>query len=72
MLNNREITGSGPCNPEYGSLERNSPGIGEPGIGKSYISQIESGAKIGSVKCLHRIAEALGVDVNDLIVNDDS
>ncbi|MBS3745383.1 MAG: helix-turn-helix domain-containing protein [Wenzhouxiangellaceae bacterium] len=42
------------------------------GIGKSYISQIESGAKIGSVKCLHRIAEVLGIDIDDLIVNDDS
>lgn len=42
------------------------------GIGKSYISQIESGAKTGSVKCLHRIAEVLGVDLDDLIVNDDS
>ena len=42
------------------------------GIGKSYVSQIESGAKTGSVKCLHRIAEVLGVDVDDLIVNDDS
>ena len=72
MLNEREIASSGPCNPEFGSLEPNSLGIGGPGIGKSYIPQIESGAKIGSVKYLHRIAEVLGIDIDDLIVNDDS
>lgn len=37
------------------------------GIGTSYISQIESGAKTGSVKALRRIADALRVDVDDLI-----
>ncbi len=39
------------------------------GIGKSYISQIESGAKTGSVKCLRRIAEVLGVDIDDLLAD---
>lgn len=42
------------------------------GVGKSYISQIESGAKTGSVKCLTRIATALDVNVDDLINADDS
>lgn len=42
------------------------------GMGKSYVSQIESGAKIGSVKSLQRLAEVLRVDIDDLIVDDDS
>ncbi len=37
------------------------------GVGKSHISQIESGAKTGSVKCLRRLAEALRVDIDDLV-----
>lgn len=42
------------------------------GVGKSHISQIESGAKTGSVKCLRRLAEALRVDIEDLIQDDES
>jgi len=42
------------------------------GMGKSYISQIESGAKRGSVKSLQRLAEVLRVDVDDLIADDES
>jgi len=42
------------------------------GIGKSHISQIESGAKTGSVKCLRRLADALGVDIDDLIGDEES
>ena len=42
------------------------------GMGKSYISQIESGTKAGSVKSLQRLAQALRVDVDDLIVSDES
>lgn len=42
------------------------------GMGKSYVSQIESGAKSGSVKSLRRLAEVLRVDVDDLIADDDS
>lgn len=42
------------------------------GMGKSYVSQIESRAKSGSVKSLQRLAEALRVDVDDLIADDDS
>lgn len=42
------------------------------GVGKSHISQIESGAKTGSVKCLRRLAEALRVDIDDLIAEDES
>ncbi|MDA3933867.1 MAG: helix-turn-helix transcriptional regulator [Gammaproteobacteria bacterium] len=41
-------------------------------IGKSYISQIESGAKAGSVKCLARLAAVLGVDVDDLIADNNA
>jgi len=39
------------------------------GMGKSYISQIESGAKTGSVKCLTALAAALRVSVDDLILD---
>jgi len=42
------------------------------GVGKSHISQIESRAKTGSVKCLRRLAKALGVDIEDLIGDDES
>ncbi|MDT8321656.1 MAG: helix-turn-helix transcriptional regulator [Xanthomonadales bacterium] len=41
------------------------------GIGESYISQIESGAKTGSVKSLRRLAEALGVDIDELFASKD-
>ncbi|MCA1779759.1 MAG: helix-turn-helix domain-containing protein [Xanthomonadaceae bacterium] len=40
------------------------------GVGKSHISQIESGTKTGSVKCLRRLAEALRVDIDDLFSED--
>ena len=40
------------------------------GVGKSHISQIESGTKTGSVRCLRRLAEALCVDIDDLISQD--
>lgn len=36
-------------------------------VGVSYISQIESGAKSGSVKLLRRLAEVLRVDIDDLV-----
>lgn len=39
----------------------------ESGIAQSYLSDIESGKKPGSVKALKRIATALSVDVDDLI-----
>lgn len=42
------------------------------GMGKSYVSQIESGAKSGSVKSLRRLAEVLRIDVDDLIADDAS
>ena len=41
------------------------------GIGKSHISQIESSAKNGSVRCLRQLAEALRVDIDDLVRQDD-
>ena len=37
------------------------------GIGTSYISQIESGGKTGSIKCLRKLAEVLCVDIDDLV-----
>ena len=37
------------------------------GIGKSYISQIESGKKTGSVKVMTALAKALSLDVDDLL-----
>ena len=40
------------------------------GVGKSHISQIESGTKTGSVRCLRRLAEALRVDIDDLVSDD--
>jgi len=40
------------------------------GIGTSYISQIESGAKTGSIKCLRKLAEVLRVDIDDLVAEE--
>ncbi len=40
------------------------------GIGASYISQIESGAKTGSIKCLRKLAEVLRVDIDDLVAEE--
>ena len=37
------------------------------GIGKSYVSQIEAGAKMGSTKVLGALAKALRVDIDDLL-----
>lgn len=37
------------------------------GIDKTYISQIEAGHKTGSVKVLKQLADALGVDLDDLV-----
>ena len=39
----------------------------ESGIAQSYLSDIETGKKPGSVKSLKRIATALGIAVDDLI-----
>lgn len=39
------------------------------GVGKSYISQIEAGNKVGSAKVLKALAAALRVDMDDLLVN---
>lgn len=39
----------------------------EGGIAQSYLSDIETGKKPGSVKALKRIATALGIAVDDLI-----
>ncbi|QJQ96085.1 MULTISPECIES: helix-turn-helix domain-containing protein [Halomonadaceae] len=36
------------------------------GISQGYLSEIESGKKTGSLSVLKRIAEVLGVDLNDL------
>ena len=40
----------------------------QAGVGKSYISQIESGKKTGSVSVLSKIAAILKLDVNDVLV----
>lgn len=40
------------------------------GVGKSYLSQIESGKKMGSARVLSALAAALRVDVDDLIATD--
>lgn len=37
------------------------------GVSKSYISQIEAGKKNGSVKVMRKVAEALAVDLDDLL-----
>ena len=39
----------------------------EAGIGKSYVSQIEAGSKTGSTKILRALAQALQVDIDDLL-----
>ncbi len=36
------------------------------GVGKSYVSQIESGRKVGTVETLSRLARALEVELDDL------
>jgi DNA-binding XRE family transcriptional regulator len=38
-------------------------------VGKSYISQIEAGKKVGSAKVLRALAVALRVDIDDLLVD---
>ncbi len=40
---------------------------GEIGVGKSYLSQLESGAKTGSVEVWAAAAGALGVTIDDLV-----
>ena len=40
------------------------------GVRKSHISQIECGARTGSVRCLRQLAEALRVDIDDLVRQD--
>ena len=37
------------------------------GVGKSYISQLEAGRKTGSLRLMRDLAEALEVDMEDLI-----
>ncbi len=36
------------------------------GVNQAYVSQIEAGARAGTVDVLKRIAEGLGVDLDDL------
>ncbi len=40
---------------------------GAAGINPLYLSQIERGVRTGSARTLSALAEALGVDVDDLI-----
>lgn len=51
---------------EYRGLTQEALGSGA-GVGKSYISQIEAGSKSGSAKVLKALAEALSVDMDDLL-----
>ena len=37
------------------------------GVGKSYISQIETGRREGSVRVYRKIAKALQIDIDDLV-----
>ncbi len=39
----------------------------QAGVGKAYISQMESGRKLGSVTVLRKIAKALSLDIDDLL-----
>lgn len=51
---------------EYRGYTQQSLGK-EAGIGKSYVSQIEAGAKMGSTQVLGALAKALKVDIDDLL-----
>ena len=51
---------------EYRGFTQESLG-NEAGIGKSYVSQIEAGAKMGSTQVLGALAKALKVDIDDLL-----
>ena len=51
---------------EYRGFTQETLGA-EVGIGKSYVSQIEAGAKTGSTKILRALARALQVDIDDLL-----
>ena len=53
---------------EYRQLTQDVLGA-TAGVGKSYISQIESGSKFGSAKVLKALAEVLQVDVDDLLAD---
>lgn len=50
---------------EYRGLTQEALGK-KAGIGKSYISQLEARSKTGSSRVLRALAEALGVDMDDL------
>ncbi|OEY66823.1 helix-turn-helix domain-containing protein [Marinobacter sp. X15-166B] len=52
---------------EYRGLTQEALG-NSANVGKSYISQIEAGSKSGSAKVLRALAEALQVDMDDLMV----
>lgn len=51
---------------EYRGFTQESLGE-EAGIGKSCVSQIEARAKTGSTKILRALAQALQVDIDDLL-----
>ena len=42
----------------------------EAGTSALYLSQIERGRRSGSTKLLRRLADALGVEIDDLVVED--
>jgi len=51
---------------EYRGLTQEGLGL-SAGVGKSYISQIEAGRKTGSARLLKALADALNVDIDDLM-----
>lgn len=51
---------------EYRGLTQEALG-NSASVGKSYISQIEAGSKAGSAKVLKALAEALQVDMDELV-----
>lgn len=52
---------------EYRGITQEALGR-EASVGKSYISQIEAGSKLGSARVLKALADTLKVDIDDLLV----
>lgn len=55
---------------EYRGLTQEDLG-GQVGLSGSYLSQIESGKREGTVRVYATLARTLGVDVDDLVATDD-
>lgn len=65
---NRILTGENPVRVwrQYRGLSARDI-AGKTGLSAAYISEIETGKKDGSVSAVKRIAEVLGVDIDDLV-----